>query len=188
MSCKLHSAWLEAEEAMKQMFIAGFEAEGKYPEKYETDYRADITDIWHMYQNVRRIRENMVKMVPENYIHEHEDSSTSTEDSSTSTNDTIHITTSDNGVATLPDGCYDPDGNITLDPGVNITLGDAITSVGDAITWNNEVFNEPITFEAAPPTATQSGELPPTTIPTPRTTNPIDPEKNAEDLNNRDGD
>ena len=39
-------------------------------------------------------------MVPENYIHEHEDSSTSTEDSSTSTNDdTIHITTSDNGVA-----------------------------------------------------------------------------------------
>ena len=68
MSCKLHSAWLEAEEAMKQMFIAGFEAEGKYPEKYETDYRADITDIWHMYQNVRRIRENMVKMVPENYI------------------------------------------------------------------------------------------------------------------------
>ena len=84
-----------------------------------------------------------------------------------------------------------------------MTLGDAITSIGgDAITWNNEVFNEPVTFNTddlqfstdtlAPPQATQSGDLPPTT-PVPRTTNPlentpVDPEKNAEELNNRDGD
>lgn len=155
MSCNLHKAWLEAEEAMKQMFVVGFEHEGKYPEKYETDYRADITDIWHMYQNVRRIRLNMVAIVPEDYVHE------GTCDGKTDT-DTVTFSTGtgDEGTFVLPDGCYDPDGN------VSVTLGDAITSIGgDAITWNNEVFNEPVTFttdtQAAPPQASQSGDLPP---------------------------
>ena len=182
MSCSLHKAWLDAEKAMKNMFVVGFEHEGKYPEKYDTDYRADITDIWHMYQNVRRIRLNMVANIPEGYVHEEEESS----------DDTVHIEIgSDDGTVTLPDGCYDPDGNIS------VTLGDAITSIGgDAITWNNEVFNEPVTFNTddlqfstdtlAPPQATQSGDLPPTT-PVPRTTNPlentpVDPERMLRNL------
>ena len=87
--------------------------------------------------------------------------------------DTIVVTTDDNGYVTLPDGCYDPDGNISIGT-ENITLGDAIASVPDAISWNNQVFTTPTTI--APPQATQSGEL------------PVDPEKNAEELNNRDGD
>ena len=157
MSCNLHKAWLEAELAMKNAFQVAFEHEGKVPANYETDYRADITDFWHMYQNVVRMRKNLVQVVPENYQHEPTESE----------KDSIVITGADDGVITLPDGCYDPDGNISIDTS-NITLGDAIASVPDAISWNNEVFTSPeITFgtdtQVAPPQASQSGELPPTT-------------------------
>ena len=166
MTCGLHTKFDKAVDAVKEALHAAIDTK---------DFnRSTLSELWRHYQGLQTISEGL----PEHKEH----------DSITFDTKNVPGFESDYTPGIFPDGCYDPDGNITLDPGVNITLGDAITSVGDAITWNNEVFNEPITFEAAPPTATQSGELPPTTIPTPRTTNPIDPEQNAEDLNNRDGD
>tara|TARA_B100001996_G_scaffold115741_1_gene87602 strand:- start:50 stop:589 length:540 start_codon:yes stop_codon:yes gene_type:complete len=179
MSCNLDKTWNEAEKALRAMFEAGFYHEGEIPERYQIDFRDHITDIYHMYENVKRIN----KSRKDQWVDAEGNPAPATTSSKCSDvhQDTVFVTGADDGVITLPDGCYDPDGNISIDTG-NITLGDAIASVPDAISWNNEVFTSPeITFgtdtQAAPPQASQSGELP-----------PIDPEKNAEDLNNRDGD
>tara|TARA_B100000579_G_scaffold220540_1_gene180376 strand:+ start:2804 stop:3316 length:513 start_codon:yes stop_codon:yes gene_type:complete len=170
MTCNLDKAWNNAEAAMKAMFEAGFHHEGDIPEGYKIDFRDHITDIWHMYQNVVRIngsRKEQWKDAEGNEAPELK-----------APEPTFTVDASD-GFVTLPDGCYDPDGNISIGTD-NITLGDAIASVPDAISWNNQVFTTPTTLgdttTIAPPQATQSGEL------------PVDPEKNAEELNNRDGD
>jgi len=166
MTCNLDKAWLEAEKAMKAMFEAGFHHQGDIPEGYQIDFNDHITDIWHMYQNVKRINKSRKEQWKD---------AEGKEAPELKGPDTIVVTTDDNGYVTLPDGCYDPDGNISIGT-ENITLGDAIASVPDAISWNNQVFTTPTTISTAPPQATQSGEL------------PVDPEKNAEELNNRDGD
>lgn len=176
MTCNLDKTWKDAEEAMKAMFEAGFHHQGEIPEGYRIDFNDHITDIWHMYQNVMRINRSRKEQWKD------EDGNEAPELKSPepkSPEPTFTIDGSD-GFVTLPDGSYDPDGNISIGTD-NITLGDAIASVPDAISWNNQVFTTPTTIgdttTIAPPQATQSGELP-----------AVDPEKNAEELNNRDGD
>ena len=43
-------------------------------------------------------------------------------------------------VVTVPDGCIDLD----FDPDYNISIGNV--NVPDAISWNNEVYTQPVTF------------------------------------------
>ena len=168
MTCNLDKTWKDAEEAMKAMFEAGFHHQGEIPEGYRIDFNDHITDIWHMYQNVMRINRSRKEQWKD------EDGNEAPELKSPepkSPEPTFTIDGSD-GFVTLPDGSYDPDGNISIGTD-NITLGDAIASVPDAISWNNQVFTTPTTIgdttTIAPPQATQSGELP-----------AVDPEKNAE--------
>merc|ERR1711981_1268068 len=125
---------------------AGFHHEGDIPEGYRIDFRDHITDIFHMYENVKRInraRKDQWKDAEGNDAPELK-----------APEPTFTVDTSD-GFITLPDGCYDPDGNISIGTD-NITLGDAIS-------WNNQVFTTPtdVTIgtdtQAAPPQASQSG-------------------------------
>ena len=171
MSCNLDKTWNAAEKAMRAMFEAGFHHEGEIPEGYQIDFRDHITDIFHMYENVKRINKSRKDQWKDSEGNEAPEIKPKAP--------TFTVDASD-GFVTLPDGCYDPDGNISIGT-ENITLGDAIASVPDAISWNNQVFTTPTTIgdttTIAPPQATQSGELP-----------AVDPEKNAEELNNRDGD
>jgi hypothetical protein len=157
MSCNLDKTWTDAEKALRAMFEAGFHHEGDIPEGYRIDFRDHITDIFHMYENVKRInraRKDQWKDAEGNDAPELK-----------APEPTFTVDTSD-GFITLPDGCYDPDGNISIGTD-NITLGDAIASVPDAISWNNQVFTTPtdVTIgtdtQAAPPQASQSGDLPP---------------------------
>ncbi len=64
MTCNLDKAWNNAEAAMKAMFEAGFHHEGEIPEGYKIDFRDHITDIWHMYQNVKRINDSRKEQCP----------------------------------------------------------------------------------------------------------------------------
>lgn len=58
----------------------------------------------------------------------------------THTHSAIRERLEDDNVVTVPDGCIDLD----FDPDYNITVGNI--DVPDAISWNNEVFTEPLTF------------------------------------------
>ena len=84
---------------------------------------------------------------------------------------------------TVPDGSIDLD----YDPDYNISLG---SDVPDAISWNNEVFTEPLTFNTGDSiTFVNDGTLSAEGNPgTPVITFGDDAkEKNAEALNDRDG-
>ena len=58
----------------------------------------------------------------------------------THTHSAIRERLDDNDVVTVPDGCIDLD----FDPDYNITVGNI--DIPDAISWNNEVVTEPLTF------------------------------------------
>ena len=84
---------------------------------------------------------------------------------------------------TVPDGSIDLD----YDPDYNISLG---SDVPDAISWNNEVFTEPLTFNTGDSiTFVNDGTLSAEGNPgTPIVTfGDAEKEKNAEALNDRDG-
>ena len=127
MACSLHGKLDAAVSAAKAAF----------DEAHEKDSLSDsdLNLLFVYYQGLKKIRSELGE-------HNH--------DSVTFNSDYL-VEGASGTYAAFPDGCYDPDGNVSL------SIGDADTvSVPDAISWNDQVFNEPITFN------TQSGV---TTVP-----------------------
>lgn len=155
MTCNLKEKFKAAEAAIRVAFDAALEHQDDF------DNTETVTDIWHMYSNWRRT----IKSVPDLPEHSH---------------DTTNVPYSFGVDTTLPDGCYDPDHNISIDTaGIadNTTTfappnGDwgEYMSTGDMITFTNENSTGTVGIPAQP-----------------QVTKAVDPEQNAADLNDRDG-
>lgn len=158
MTCNLKEKFKAAEAAIRVAFDAALEHQDDF------DNTETVTDIWHMYSNWRRT----IKSVPDLPEHSHD------------TTDNINVPYSFGVDTTLPDGCYDPDHNISIDTaGIadNTTTfappnGDwgEYMSTGDMITFTNENSTGTVGIPAQP-----------------QVTKAVDPEQNAADLNDRDG-